>query len=103
MPYPSGIVACSRLDTVVTSTPVDLHSRFRHLGVWNLDQIARTGNGGHAQALLFGNTEVFVRPVGVKRLHELGEAFGGFVIPQQPQVVPGQFFAEIYREGRNNG
>ena len=29
-----AVIACSHLDAVVSGTPADLHSRFRHLGVW---------------------------------------------------------------------
>jgi GNAT superfamily N-acetyltransferase len=100
VPYPSGVIACSRLDSVGIGTPTDLHSRFRHLGVWRLDQVARAAKGDRAQALLFGNTEIFPRHVSLKRLRVLGEAFGGFVAPQQPREIPSQLFAEIYTEGR---
>ncbi|MBX6752063.1 MAG: GNAT family N-acetyltransferase [Micromonosporaceae bacterium] len=100
VPYPSGIIACSRLDAVTISTPSDLHSRFRHLGVWRLDQVVGAAKSDRAQALLFGNTEVFPRHVSLKRLRVLGEAFGGFVTPQQPREISSQLFAEIYTEGR---
>jgi GNAT superfamily N-acetyltransferase len=102
-PYGAAVIACSQLDDVADGTPDELHSRFQHLGVWSIDQIRGATRNGTVQALRFSNTEVFPRPVALKRLRQLGELHGEHVVPQGPLRISSALFAALYREGRGNG
>ena len=59
----AAVVACSRLEEVVAARPGELHQRFRHLGVWQQDQVAAVAKNGMALALRFADTEVFPHQV----------------------------------------
>jgi len=99
-PHPPGVIACSQLDEVVTGSPDELHSRFRHLGVWSIGRIEAAAHDGVVQALRFSNTEIFPRPVGLRRLRELGKAHEEYALPQGPLTISSALFADLYAEGR---
>jgi GNAT superfamily N-acetyltransferase len=101
-PNPPAVIACSQLEEVVTGSPDELHSRFRHLGVWNIDRITDAAHEGVVQALRFTNTEVFPRPIGLTRLRALGAARDEYLIPQGPLRISSALFAALYREGRSD-
>lgn len=102
VPYPAGVIACSQLDSVVVGTPEELHTRFRHLGVWDEATIARAARNGDAQALRFTNTEIFPYSVSRSRLRALASENGiRGVPPQGPRLLPAKLFAAIYREGQS--
>ncbi|WP_033346509.1 GNAT family N-acetyltransferase [Catenuloplanes japonicus] len=97
---PPGVVACSALDSVVEGSPDDLHSRFRHLGVWDRSSVWGVAREQRAQALRFTNTEILARPVPRRRLADLLRQHGlAAQAPQGPMRVPAALFAAIYREG----
>jgi hypothetical protein len=60
---PPGIVAGSILEEIIEDEPRLLHERFRHLGVWDLQQIAAVAKAGTAQALRFSRTQTFEHPI----------------------------------------
>jgi hypothetical protein len=101
-PDPPAVIACSQLEEVVTGGPEELHSRFRHLGVWSIDRITDAAHDGVVQALRFTNTEIFPRPIGLERLRKLGDARDEYPIPQGPRRISGALFAALYREGRRD-
>lgn len=96
----AGVIACSQLEDVVTGTAADLHSRFRHLGVWSIRQIEAASRNGQVQALRFTNTEIFPSAIGLKRLRELGAIHDEHAIPQGPLKISSALFAALYRQGR---
>lgn len=96
---PSAIVACSHLDAVVTGPPAELHSRFRHLGVWNERQVQEAAKDGIAQALVFSNTEILSHPIDRRTATRLsGQTFQP---PLGPRLIKPGFFAAIYRAGKD--
>lgn len=101
-PAPAGaaVVACSQLDTVTNATPEELHSRFRHLGVWTLDRVKAAARDGVAQALLFTNTEILPRPIGRSQHRRIAAAHAEHDTPYQPQLISSELFTAIYLEGQ---
>jgi len=99
--YQSGVVACSQLDSVDTGTPEELHSRYRHLGVWDLSKILQASRHGQVQALRFTNTEPLVH-IPLPRLRRIAAAYGHRAVPPQgPQRLSADLFAALYQEGRH--
>jgi GNAT superfamily N-acetyltransferase len=99
-PYPSAVIACSQLDTVVTGDPRELFERFRHLGVWDETQVYGAARRGIVQALRFTNTELLDH-VPLSRLRALAATHRqNGVPPQWPQRISSAMFAAVYREGR---
>ncbi|MEU4397764.1 GNAT family N-acetyltransferase [Micromonospora orduensis] len=99
-PHAAAVIACSQLDAVVVGTPAELHSRFRHLGVWDYKQVEQAARDNLVQALVFTNTEIFAEPVRRGRLRELAETRGGHRVPYQPLRISNELFAAIYQESR---
>jgi hypothetical protein len=98
--YQPGVVACSQLDSVVTDTPQELHSRYRHLGVWDLGTILQASRDGQVQALRFTNTEPLAQ-IPLPRLRKIATAHGHRSVPPQgPVRLPAELFAALYQEGR---
>ncbi|MEU4394993.1 GNAT family N-acetyltransferase [Kribbella sp. NPDC023855] len=96
----AAIIACSQLDAVHHGPPEELHSRFQHLGVWNLSNVIGAARNGVAEALRFTNTELFPRPVSLRRLAQLGTDNGvSGAPPQSPRRISPDLFAAIYTEG----
>ena len=96
-----GVIACSQLDAVVTGEPQELHSRFRHLGVWNEQQVVAAAREGQVQALVFTNTEILPRPVGLRQLREIAEQHGEQPTPQGPLKISADYFSAIYQAGQS--
>jgi GNAT superfamily N-acetyltransferase len=95
---PSGVVAASLLEEVVVDTPASLHERFRHLGVWRLDQIEGAAADGRAQALRFTYTERFDRSVPSATVRRVVGS-----PPQGPRRINSNQFQAIYQEARRRG
>jgi ribosomal protein S18 acetylase RimI-like enzyme len=93
-----GIVACSYLDRVDTGDPAQLHERFRHLGVWQVQNIEAVAHKGVSEALRFLDTENFPRPVSFELIKELSRKrpIGSI---QSPTLIDGGLFGALYREG----
>lgn len=88
-----GVVACSQLEAVTEGSPEALHERFRHLGVWQLQQVQAASRGGQAQALRFANTEVFQSPVPLARLRQITR------VPLGPTELTAEQFTKLYSAG----
>ena len=99
----ASIVACSLLEQVVTATPDALHSRFRHLGVWERRDLDASVRHGQAQALRFTNTEVLPVQLDRARLDNLAEQHRHTLALQSLHKIPTELFSAIYREGRRTG
>ena len=95
----AAVIACSRLEEVITARPAELHQRFRHLGVWQQDQVAGAARNGTALALRFADTEIFPNRVSLRRLRKLASQFGQPLSLQSAKKISAQFFAAVYQEG----
>ena len=95
---PAGVIGSSQLEEIVEGSPEDLHSRFRHLGVWRLEQVQKASQGNVVQAFRFANTELFPRPIPLSDLRSMG-----IVAPQAPLQVRSDAYLALYREGHRGG
>jgi GNAT superfamily N-acetyltransferase len=95
----AAVIGCSRLDETMIGKPAALFQRFRHLGVWQLDQVARAARRGQAQALRFADTEIFERQITLRRLRQLAADHGPTPALRSPQKITASLFAAIYQEG----
>ena len=92
---PPGIVAGSLVEEVLDNSPARLHERFRHLGVWSLEQIQEVAHRGVAQAVRFSYTETFERTVPLDTVRRVVKQH-----PMSPRAISAEAFAEMYLEGR---
>jgi len=93
------MVACSRLVESVTGTSEVLYRAFANLGVWTLEQVrAAKDKRGRVTALRFADTEIFTRPVPLRRVQELSKGTAKLTI-QSPVPVDSQMFRRLYEEG----
>ncbi|QEU92898.1 GNAT family N-acetyltransferase [Streptomyces kanamyceticus] len=97
------VVASSRLDEVVIDAPDTLLSKFEHLGVYGRADVGEAaGNTGQAMALRFSDTEIFPRPVTLRRLVSLAEGLG---LPWSSNLlisltkISNKLFQAVYQEG----
>lgn len=97
----AAVIGCSRLDDAVRGKPGALFQRFRHLGVWQQDQVTAAAKNGEALALRFADTEIFPRPIGLKRLRHLASQHCQTVALRSPQKITADLFAAIYQEGHS--
>ncbi len=95
----AAVIACSRLEEVIAARPAELHQRFRHLGVWQQDQVTAAARNGTALALRFADTEIFPRRVSLRRLQRLASQFGHPLSLRSAMKVSPQFFTAVYQEG----
>jgi GNAT superfamily N-acetyltransferase len=95
----ASVIACSRLEEVIAARPAELHQRFRHLGVWQQDQIAGAARNGIALALRFADTEIFPRRVHLRRLRKLASQYCQPLSLQSAKKISPQFFTVVYQEG----
>jgi hypothetical protein len=95
----AAVIGCSRLDETLTGKPAALFQRFRHLGVWQLDQVTQAARSGQAQALRFADTEIFERQVTLRRLRQLAASHNQTLALRSPQKITADLFAAIYHEG----
>jgi len=94
------VIACSYLDDVIEGASEELHSRFRHLGVWSLDQVQRSARGGAVQALRFTNTELLPTPISLRRVRQIATTLRQPLVLRAPSLLSPDLFAALYREGR---
>jgi hypothetical protein len=92
--YPPGIVASSQLENVAEGTPQELHTRYRHLGVWELSQVESAAKNGRVQALRFTNTELLPHAIPLVRVRAVTS------VPRSPMRISSTVFAQLYKEGR---
>lgn len=95
-----AVIASSRLEEVIAAKPASLHQRFRHLGVWQQDQIASVARDDVALALRFADTEIFPNRVSHRRLEQLAVSQNCRSLSLQSAVkISSQLFTAIYQEG----
>jgi predicted nucleic acid-binding protein len=95
----AAIIGCSRLDEISCDTPAVLYQAYRHLGVWQREEINRAASSGKALALRFADTEVFPRRVTLRRLRQLAAENRQRLALRSPQKISAELFAAIYQEG----
>jgi GNAT superfamily N-acetyltransferase len=95
----AAVVACSRLEEVIAARPGELHQRFRHLGVWQQDQVTGVARDGSALALRFADTEVFPHRVTLRRLRELASEFRQPLSLRSAMRISPPLFTAVYQEG----
>ncbi|WP_405062618.1 GNAT family N-acetyltransferase [Kribbella sp. NBC_01505] len=96
----AAIIACSHLDAVHVGPAEDLHNRFRHLGVWRLEDVMQAARNDLAQALRFTSTEIFPRQILLRQFRQIAKELDqSGAPPQSPRLIPADLFATIYREG----
>jgi GNAT superfamily N-acetyltransferase/predicted nucleic acid-binding protein len=96
-----AVFACSSLVEVRDGSPEDLHRRFRHLGVWTLEQIRASSPHPMRRALRVTDTHLLPWPVSLDRLRSLAEARGQRLQLQSPCRVTPDLFETILREGQH--
>ena len=93
------VKACSKLDEVIIDKPEKLYRQFRHLGVYklkNLMTIANNKPDEDIMALRFSYTEIFNKPLTLKRIREIRE---NQTTVQSLFKISKEQFAIIYNEG----
>jgi GNAT superfamily N-acetyltransferase len=95
----AAVIGCSRLDEALIGKPTALFQRFRHLGVWQLDQVTQAAKSGQAQALKFADTEIFQRRISLQCLRQLAADHGQTLALRSPQKITAGLFTAIYQEG----
>jgi GNAT superfamily N-acetyltransferase len=96
----AAVVGCSQLDAVHVAPARDLHSRFQHLGVYELGTVLEAERNGNAQALRFTNTEIFRHRIPRESMRVIAAKVGVTIsAPQSPRSIPAASFNALYREG----
>jgi GNAT superfamily N-acetyltransferase/predicted transcriptional regulator len=97
------VVGSSRLDEVLIDTPDTLFSKFEHLGVYGRAEVQEAADAsGHAMALRFADTEIFPKPVTLRRLTSMARDLG---LPWSSNSlislskISNELFQAIYKEG----
>ncbi|MFC8002546.1 hypothetical protein ACFUCH_16560 [Streptomyces olivaceus] len=95
------VVGSSRLDEVLIDTPDTLFSKFEHLGVHGRVEVqeAAAAFGGRAMALRFSNTEIFPKPVRLRRLTSLAKELGLPLSLISLSKISNELFQAVYKEG----
>lgn len=91
------VKACSVLEEVVITTPKEVFSRFKRLGVYEWKHVfdtARSSVERDVMALRFTRTERFKIPVPFRELQKLGVPD-----PQNPRRITPEQFNAIYIRG----
>jgi hypothetical protein len=99
----AAVIACSRLDEAVVDKPAFLYQRFRHLGVWQRDQVTNAAKRDQIQALRFSDTELFPHFVSLRRLKQLAIQYCQRIALRSPQKISSELFAALYQEGQSAG
>lgn len=97
----SAVRAVSRLEEVVVDKPARLYERFKHLGIYTLDDVRGAAQEDLAMALRFADTEELEAPVPWERLREHAEAHCHTLVVRSARLIPPGMFADVYREGMN--
>ncbi|MFI0139443.1 GNAT family N-acetyltransferase [Streptomyces luteogriseus] len=97
------VVGSSRLDEVLIDTPDTLFSKFEHLGVYGRAEVQEAADAsGRAMALRFSDTEIFPKPVTLRRLTSLARELG---LPWSSNLlislskISNELFQAVYQEG----
>jgi predicted transcriptional regulator len=99
-PGTKAIRAASRIEEVVVERSATLYGRYKHLGVYTRESIERIADSsGHAMALRFVDTELFVRPVPLNEVRSVAARMSEPINLVSPHAISPTFFTEIYRGG----
>ena len=102
-PSTKCVAATSLVEEVVRGPAKEIFSQFKRYGVFewaHVRDLAKDDPYGIVEALRFGHTEPFERPVDLARIRELaGRAGVQTPVLQSPSRVPTDLFSAIYREG----
>jgi GNAT superfamily N-acetyltransferase len=93
------VKACSRLDEVIIDKPEKLYRQFRHLGVYELNDlmtIAKNEPNKDIMAIKFSDTKIFTKPLTLNRLREI---LVNKTTVQSLFPISTERFAIIYNEG----
>lgn len=94
------VVASSRLDDVIVDTPDALFSRFEHLGVYGPAEVRSAADAsGRAMALRFSDTEIFSKPVTLRRLDSVAGSLGLRLSLMSLSKISNKLFQAVYEEG----
>ncbi|WCD99476.1 GNAT family N-acetyltransferase [Streptomyces sp. HUAS 31] len=94
------VVGSSRLDEVLIDTPDALFSKFEHLGVYGLAEVQEAADAsGRAMALRFSDTEIFPKPVTLRRLTSLARELGLPLSLISLSKISNKLFQAVYQEG----
>ncbi|MFI6444892.1 GNAT family N-acetyltransferase [Kitasatospora sp. NPDC050543] len=95
------VIGCSRLEEVVVDTAEALRARFEHLGVYGQREIHEIADrsSGKAMALRFSDTELFPKPVTLRRLTSLAEGLGLRLSLMSLTKIDNRLFQAVYQEG----
>ncbi|MFI2077658.1 GNAT family N-acetyltransferase [Streptomyces triculaminicus] len=94
------VIGSSRLDEVIVDTPDALFSKFEHLGVYGRDEVRRAADStGRAMALRFSDTEIFPKPVTLRRLSALAASLGLPLSLISLSKISNELFRTVYEEG----
>ena len=96
----NSIRACSILEEVIVSKPLDLYRRFRNLGIYSAQDILKVAKGDQTQeimALRFSHTELFSNPI---RFNKIREILNKKVTIQSPTLIDKEDFVSIYILGK---
>ncbi|NKI41765.1 GNAT family N-acetyltransferase [Streptomyces physcomitrii] len=94
------VVGCSRLDEVLIDTPDALFSKFEHLGVYGRAEVQKAADvSGRAMALRFSDTEIFPKPVTLRRLNYRAGELGLRLSLISLSKISNELFQAVYQEG----
>jgi GNAT superfamily N-acetyltransferase/predicted transcriptional regulator len=94
------VVGSSRLDEVLIDTPHTLFSKFEHVGVYGRAEVQKAADAsGRAMALRFSDTEIFPKPVTLRRLTSLAEELGLRLSLISLSKISRELFQAVYQEG----
>ncbi|MGW2034756.1 GNAT family N-acetyltransferase [Streptomyces sp. NPDC001811] len=94
------VVGSSRLDEVLIDTPDTLFSKFEHLGVYGRAEVQEAADAsGRAMALRFSDTEIFPKPVSLRRLTSLAKDLGLPLSLISLSKISNELFQAVYQEG----
>lgn len=94
------VVGSSRLDEVLVDTPGTLFSKFEHLGVYGQAEVQEASDAsGRAMALRFSDTEIFPKPVTLRRLTSLAKGLGLPLSLISLSKISNELFQAVYQEG----
>ena len=97
------VAAASLVEEVVRGPAREIFSRFERYGVFEWADVLDLANNdpqGIVEALRFGHTEPFERPVDLAGIRELAAGAGAQeIVLQSPSRIPTDLFSAIYREG----
>lgn len=95
------IRACSRLLSVKVGTPKELFKEYQRLGIYEWKDVYRTAGKDVSKkimALHFADTELFPRPITLKRLRKVMDDLSCPLQLQSPHKVPPEVFIKLYAE-----